>query len=83
MFSPIDDEIGGLTRALDGLLPPAEKKFGYVRYNRPIRVPAVDGVKAAAGDSLALDDLRLIPMLKDQGRAYAAQAVQLAHLGVT
>jgi hypothetical protein len=83
MFSPIDDEIGGLTRGMDGLLLPSEKKFGYIRYNRPIRVPALDGEKAAAGDSLALDDLRLIPMLKDQGRAYATRAVQLAHLGVT
>jgi hypothetical protein len=46
-------------------------------------VPALDGEKAAAGDSLALDDLRLMPMLKDQGRAYATRAVQLAHLGVT
>jgi hypothetical protein len=83
VFSLIDYEIGGLSREMDALLRPSEKKFGYIRYDRPIRVSSADsGAKPVGGDSLALDDLTLIPMLKEQGRAYAAKAVRLEHLGV-
>jgi patatin-like phospholipase/acyl hydrolase len=76
--APIDSEMGDLHEP--GLLSAAEKKFAYVRYNR--RFNDTDAPQLASGRRMpfALDNLELIPFLRDAGREYAEQHVIGAHL---
>ncbi len=78
---PIDSEIGPLT-GNDGVLPLAERKFTYVRYNHRFTPDEESTLRAGgAADPFALDNVRLIPALVELGKAYAMQ-VQPEHLGL-
>lgn len=78
----IDVEIGDLLGDQTGALAPAERKFGYVRYDHRIQPEEeVELRKAGAGDATAIDDLAMIPILQQLGRSFAQRSVSLAHLG--
>ena len=68
---PIDAELDRLDVPL--LLPPAEQKFSYARYNVQMDTPEV-GVPLSERE-LKLDNLAAIPRLREIGQAYARQHV--------
>ena len=68
---PIDAELDRLDVPL--LLPPAEQKFSYVRYNVQMDTPEV-GVPLSERE-LKLDNLAAIPRLREIGQAYAREHV--------
>lgn len=74
--APIDSEIGDLI-PMNGLSE--RKQFSYVRYNRFYPTDEVREISAKYGP-LALDNLRLIPLLQEVGRAYAQEHVKIEHL---
>jgi hypothetical protein len=72
----LDSEIGALDSPT--LLPDAAQRFTYVRYNvamdsREIGLPLTR-------KELELDNLKMMPRLRDIGRDYAAANVNAAHL---
>ena len=74
----LDSELGDLHGP--GLFAPAEKKFTYVRYNREFKADETAELARATGLKFDLDNLGLIPFLKNAGRAYAAESVKRGHL---
>ena len=77
---PIDSEIGALTGD-DGLLPLAERKFTYMRYNHRFTDEEEASLRAdGTADPFALDNVKLIPALMKLGREYAAN-VKPEHFG--
>jgi uncharacterized protein len=74
----IDTEMGDLHDS--GLLSSSEKKFAYVRYNRVLEAADVQPLPSGRRPRFTLDNLELIPFLRDAGRQYAAQVVRPEHL---
>jgi hypothetical protein len=72
----LDSEIGSLDSPT--LLPDAEQRFTYVRYNAAMDSRDV-GVPLTRKE-LKLDNLRMMPRLRTIGRNYADVAVDAAHL---
>lgn len=80
---PIDLEIGALTKDEGRLLPLAERKFGYFRYDHrftPLEEKRIRATRAA--DPLALDNVKLIPVLRELGHDYAQHSIVPWHLGL-
>ena len=72
----IDSEIGSLV----GLELPGRKWFSYVRYNRSFLGKEAEALVAAKSKLAKLDDVGMMPELRDIGRAYAEKFVKLEHL---
>ncbi|MCW5557519.1 MAG: patatin-like phospholipase family protein [Verrucomicrobiae bacterium] len=72
--APIDSEIGDLTDT-DG----AGKQFTYVRYNREFAPGEVVEIQRRFRGGLALDNLRLVDFLCEEGVRYAGN-LRLEHL---
>jgi hypothetical protein len=72
----IDSEIGSLV----GLELPGRKWFSYVRYNRSFLGKEAEALVAAKSKLAKLDDVGMMPELREIGRAYAQANVKLAHL---
>ncbi len=75
--APLDSEIGDLHEA--SLLPPAEQKFSYVRYDAELDASS-ELSALPTRMRMRLDNLRLMPLLQQLGADYAAKVVSLAHL---
>ena len=75
--APIDAELGDLAGA--GLLRPDEKKFAYMRYNRLFEPAETEALLAATRQKFTLDNVELIPYLRDAGQRYAETAVRREH----
>jgi hypothetical protein len=73
---PLDSEVGDLA----GAAVPGEKWFSYVRYNRSMRVEDAAASLGRSIDLSRLDAVDAIPVLRELGRAYAAEHVRLEHL---
>ena len=78
--APLDSEIGDMTGAT--LLGPAERKFGYVRYNREVTRAEAEQLRLRTRQEFTLDNLGVMPFLQDIGRQYAEAAVRREHLGL-
>jgi hypothetical protein len=77
VFGPVlDQELGDLQPS--GLLAPAEKKFRYVRYDRVFTAEEITAMEQRFG-GFSLDNLKLMDLLQEAGRAYAEASVQPAH----
>ncbi|MGB6429128.1 MAG: patatin-like phospholipase family protein [Candidatus Acidiferrales bacterium] len=72
----IDSEIGDLV----GLDLPGRKWFSYVRYNRSFLGKEAQALLLADSKLSKLDDVKMIPELRELGRAYAQEHVKLEHL---
>jgi len=72
-----DSEVGTLETPT--LFNEQEQKFTYARYDEPLdaRYPEI---KQLPGGQAQLDDLKLIPLLKDLGKKYADKHVRREHL---
>ena len=73
---PIDSEVGRLDTP--SLLPAAEQKFSYVRYNATL--DSWDASTPLTDRDLRLDNLDMMGRWQDIGRAYARQWVHAEHL---
>ncbi|MEQ1910504.1 MAG: patatin-like phospholipase family protein [Vicinamibacterales bacterium] len=71
--APLDLEVGDLKEP--SLFGTSEKKFSYLRYNREFTPAESARLLSATGQKFALDNLGLIPFLKDAGRDYARASV--------
>jgi uncharacterized protein len=76
----VNREIYDLRGPGPDLLAPAEKKFSYVRYNTRLRTRLDTPGASASVNAFDLDNLELIPLLKEKGGAFAAAAVKREHL---
>ncbi len=72
--APIDTEIGSLQSP--SLLSHGEKRFSYVRYD--VRLDEAPGRPLTAAHA-RLDNIDAMPVLREVGAAYAAEAVQPWH----
>jgi hypothetical protein len=72
----IDSEIGDLV----GLELPGRKWFSYVRYNKSFLGKAAEALLLAGTKLAKLDDVEMIPQLREIGREYAQEHVKLEHL---
>ena len=72
----LDREIGALE--LPTLLSGQEQKFTYARYDHPLdeKHPRI---KELPEGEIALDDLRMIPLLQELGKQYAEEHVRVEH----
>ncbi len=75
---PLDLEVGALLADEAG--PPWRRQFTYVRYNHEF---TRDELKPVGGTELfrRMDNLKLIPFLRDAGAAFAESCVRGDHLG--
>ena len=76
----LESELGGLPGARAGLLASGDKKFTYVRYDKHFAAPEIAAIEQKTGQSFSLDNLKLIPLLKEIGGAYAEENVKPGHL---
>jgi hypothetical protein len=76
----IDREVYDLRGQGPGLLRAGEKKFTYVRYNTRLRTRLDELGGGIAASAFDLDNLELIPLLKERGAAFAKRAVKREHL---
>ena len=78
----IDLEMKALVPEAQGLGPLEDRRFRYVRYEHRFLPEEVEMMKATRKtNALGVDNVQLIPVLKDVGRAFAEANVQAAHLG--
>lgn len=73
----LDSEVGDLIDCT--MTARADKKFSYVRYNREFSAQDVLSFGGRRKLRLALDNLALIPILREAGRRYAKTAVSREH----
>jgi len=75
---PLDLEVGALLA--DDAGPPWRRQFTYVRYNHEF---TGDELKPVGGTEVfrRMDNLKLIPFLRDAGAAFAGSFVRVGHLG--
>jgi hypothetical protein len=73
----LDSEIGDLLGP--NLLASSEQKFTYVRYNQAFDAPSLRSIGPTPLRA-DLDDLSLMPALRDIGKAYAEQNLRQEHL---
>jgi hypothetical protein len=78
----IDCEIGDLK---DGVTATASgntsgNNFTYLRYNLLFTPEQITDAQRVASTGFAIDNLKLIPLLRDIGAAYAAERVRAADL---
>ena len=78
--SKLDSELQCLAEQHEWLLPAAEQKFSYARYNAQLDSPADTGGVPMTPRELKLDNQKAIPRLQAIGRAYAETAVRAEHL---
>ncbi|HUJ44055.1 MAG TPA: patatin-like phospholipase family protein [Opitutaceae bacterium] len=79
----IDRELKDLTPESQGLGPLESRKFRYVRYEHRFSPEETELMKATRkNDPLGMDNIEVIPVLREIGRKYAASTVQAAHLGL-
>jgi hypothetical protein len=76
----LDREIYDLRGPGPDLFTVAEKKFTYVRYNTKLRTRLDQPGEPVANNAFNLDDLELIPQLKEKGLVFAQSAVKREHL---
>jgi hypothetical protein len=76
----IDSELEKLTGR--GLFPVSEKKFSYVRYNRFFATEEALQMSRDTGQDFTLDNVGLIPHLREKGQEYAEAAVRPSDLGL-
>jgi patatin-like phospholipase/acyl hydrolase len=74
--APLDLEMGDLQTP--SLLSTSEQKFTYVRYN--VRMDEAPEVKRRRLGAATVDNLKLMPILKEIGRDYAERYVTADHL---
>jgi len=80
---PIDGELQDLVPEAEGLGPLENRRFRYVRYEHHFRPEEVELMRATRkNDPLAMDNLKLIPVLTGIGRRFAESSVRAAHLGL-
>jgi hypothetical protein len=72
----IDSEIGDLV----GLTLPGRKWFSYVRYNKSYLGKAAEALLLSGSKLAKMDDVQMIPRLREIGREYAQEHVKLEHL---
>jgi hypothetical protein len=72
-----DSEVGGLERP--ALFDAEEQKFTYARYDQPLDATH-PRMKKLPGRQALLDDLTLIPLLRELGQEYADKHVRKEHL---
>lgn len=72
----LDSEIGALE--LPHLFAPAEQKFTYARYDQTLDAQHPK-IKQLPGSQIGLDNLKLIPLLREIGAEYAAAHVRCEH----
>ncbi len=77
----IDSEMGDLAGAT--LLGRAERKFSYVRYNREVTRDEAEQLRLRTRQAFTLDNVGVMPFLKEVGRQYAEAAVRREHLGLS
>ena len=75
---PIDREVGDLT--MPSLLPAAEQKFSYVRYNKLFNSDPGSSLLAKIPIDMQLDHVRNMPMFQQVGREYARDNIKIEHL---
>jgi hypothetical protein len=56
-----------------------EQKFTYARYDQPLD-STHPKIKQLPGGQIELDNLKLIPLLRELGREYAMEHVRKEHL---
>lgn len=74
----LDSEIGDLKEQSSALA--ATKKFSYLRYEHLYTPEEIAEAQAVTHSGFALDNTKLIPLLRRIGAAYAAEHVRLEHL---
>jgi len=72
----LDSEIGSLEEAA----LPGRNWFSYVRYNKSYMGRAADELLRDTPQLAAIDAVHAIPLLREVGRAYAEEHVQIGHL---
>ncbi len=72
-----DSEVGALETPT--LFNEKEQKFTYARYDQPLDATHPK-IKQQAGGQMQLDNLKLIPLLKELGEEYACAHVRWEHL---
>jgi len=75
--APIDSEIGDLRGSADDV---ARKQFSYVRYDHLFTPDEMNLAKKTSRSGLKLDNLTLIPLLRELGSRYAQAHVKAEHL---
>jgi hypothetical protein len=75
---PIDSELGDLCDGPAGDL--ARKQFGYVRYEHLFSPDELKLARQISRIGLTLDNLRLVPFLRELGARYAEAHVKAEHL---
>ena len=79
----IDLELGDLVPGAQELMPPEDRRFRYVRYEHRFRPEEVEMMRATRKDNpLAVDNVKVVPVLMEIGRAYAEATVRAEHLGL-
>jgi hypothetical protein len=73
----LDFEIGALE--MSTLFGTQEQKFTYARYDQPLD-STHPKIKQLPGGQIELDNLKLIPLLRELGREYAMEHVRKEHL---
>jgi hypothetical protein len=73
---PLDSEIGDMA----GVSLPGKRWFSYVRYNQSYDAAKAEALLRAHPTLAQLDAVTAIPLLREMGRAYAQEHVQLQHL---
>jgi hypothetical protein len=73
---PLDSEIGDMA----GVALPGKRWFSYVRYNQSYDAAKAEALLRAHPTLAQLDAVTAIPLLREMGRAYAQEHVQLQHL---
>ena len=74
---PIDSEIGDLRGTVDDA---ARKQFSYVRYDHVFTPDEMNRARETSRSGITLDNLMLIPFLRELGARYAEAHVQAEHL---
>jgi uncharacterized protein len=74
---PIDSEIGDLRGPADSV---AEKKFNYVRYDHLFTADEMNLARQTSKSGITLDNLMLIPFLRELGARYAEAHVRAEDL---
>ena len=76
--SPIDSEVGDFRDVPASEIP--NRKFTYLRYDHAFTPQEVEQTKQYGKGGIALDNLRLIPFLKEVGARYADEHVRIGDL---
>jgi hypothetical protein len=64
-------------------MPPEDRRFRYVRYEHRFRPEEVEMMRGTRKDNpLAVDNVKVVPVLMEIGRAYAEATVRAEHLGL-